>query len=204
MKKEYYDAQVKYMNEVRRIRHDIQAHMLVLQYYLEAGKYDKAKDYLQEMQTHQNFERGACFDTGNDLINAIIMDRIDRSKKGIVFSCSGLFPEAMPIGDYDICTLFSNVISNACEACEKLSNQSPEICMEIKEKKQGFFMAVQNPIEWCVDIGSLGKATSKQDKTAHGYGIKNMIDVVKKHNGKIEFYVTEQSFRVEILLLKKW
>lgn len=204
MEKEYYDAQVKYMNEVRSIRHDIQAHMLVLQYYLETEKYDKAKDYLKEMQAHQNFKREVCLDTGNDLINAIVMDRIARSEKKIVFSCSGLFPEIAPIEDYDICTLFSNMISNACEACEKLSSQSPEIRMEMEEKEQGFFVALQNPIEWSVDIGSLGKTTSKQDKTAHGYGIKNMIGVVKKHNGKIEFYVTEQSFRVEILLLKKW
>lgn len=200
MEKEYYDAQVKYINEVRSIRHDIQAHMIVLKHYLETAQYDKALDYLKKMQEHQSFKKAEYFDTGNDLVNAIVMDTIARSKKSIAFGCKGMLPEKMPIDDYDTCTLFSNMISNACEACEKLVKHSPEIKMEIEEREQGVFVAVQNPIEWSVDIQALGKTTSKKDKAAHGYGVKNMLEVVKRHQGKIDFYVTGQSFRIEILL----
>ena len=50
MEKEYYDAQIKYINEIRSIRHDIQAHMIVLQYYLESENYEKAKRLLKDME----------------------------------------------------------------------------------------------------------------------------------------------------------
>ena len=50
MEKEYYDAQIKYINEIRSIRHDMQAHMIVLQYYLESENYEKARDYLGDMK----------------------------------------------------------------------------------------------------------------------------------------------------------
>lgn len=200
MEKEYYDAQIKYMNEVRSIRHDMRAHMIVLQYYLEEEKYEKASEYLKKIWSHHKIHSLEHIDTGNDLVNVIVQDVIARSACSIEVFCHGLLPEVMPIDDYDICTLFSNLLSNACEACGKLSLYAPEIMMEIEERKQGLFIAVQNPIEWEVDLQILGKGTSKPDKTRHGYGVRNMIDVIKKNHGKIDFYVTDQSFRVEVLL----
>lgn len=204
MEKEYYEVQIKYINEARSIRHDIQAHMIILKRYLETEQYEKALDYLKKMQEHQSVEKAERFETGNDLVNVIVMDTMARSKKRIRFCCKGMLPEKMPMDDYDICTLFSNAISNACEACDKLTQHSPVIQMEIEERGEGLLVAVQNPVEWSVDLESLGKATSKEDKETHGYGVKNMIEVVKQNHGKIDFYVTGQSFRVELLLLKKW
>ena len=200
MEKEYYDAQIKYMNEIRSIRHDMRAHMIVLQYYLEEEKYEKASEYLKKMRSHQEICGQEYIDTGNDLVNVIVQDVVERSESSIEVSCHGIFPEMMPIDDYDSCTLFSNMISNACEACAKLSVHAAEVVIEIEQRKQGLLVAVQNPIEWEVDLQILGKSTSKQDKTRHGYGVKNMIEVIKKNHGKIDFYVTDQSFRVEVIL----
>jgi len=200
MEKEYYDAQIKYMNEVRSIRHDMRAHMIVLQYYLEEEEYDKASEYLKKMQRHQEDQSLKHIDTGNDLVNVIVQDAIKRSACPIAFFSHGFFPPVMPIDDYDTCILFSNMLSNASEACAKLSMHAPEVIIEIEQQKQGLFVAVQNPIEWEVDLQLLGKSTTKQDKTQHGYGVKNMIEVVKKNEGKIDFYVTNQSFRVEVQL----
>lgn len=200
MEKEYYDAQIKYMNEVRSLRHDMRAHMIVLQYYLEEEKYEKASEYLKKMQSHQEGYGLEQVDTGNDLVNVILQDALERCACPITVSCHGLFPEGMPMDDYDICTLFSNMLINASEACAKLSVHVPQVVIEIKQQKQGLFVAVQNPIEWEMDLQLLGRGTSKQDKTRHGYGVKNMIEVVKKNHGKMDFYVTDQSFRVEVLL----
>ena len=83
MEKEYYDAQVKYINEIRSIRHDMQAHMIVLQYYLESENYEKAREYLGDMKRHQRSETLVVKDTGNDLINAIVSDTLSGSTKKI-------------------------------------------------------------------------------------------------------------------------
>ena len=44
--------------------------------------------------------------------------------------------------------------------------------------------------------------TLKQNKDVHGIGTKNIIKTVKQYNGRIEFLITEGSFRVEIVLPK--
>lgn len=200
MEKEYYDAQIKYINEIRSIRHDMQAHMIVLQYYLESGDYEKAKAYLGDMKQVQ--ERGRLFlkDTGHDLVNAIVNDTLGRSTKKIEVYLEGVFPTDFHMKDYDVCTLFSNIFSNAREACEKLNDAEPVIQMQISEKDGRCFIAVQNPIEWKIATSSEGFLTSKEEKEAHGFGTKNMIKVVRKYGGKIDFIITDTSFRVEILL----
>ena len=200
MEKEYYDAQVRYINEIRSIKHDIQAHMIVLQYYLESENYEKAKTYLQDMKQHQNLDSITIKDTGNDLVNAIVSDTLCRSGKKIDFQLEGMLPLNFYMTEYDICTLFSNLFSNAREACEKLVEKAPVILMEISNEKEVCRIAVQNPIEWKIETNGLGISTTKKDKDAHGFGLKNIIKVVKQYDGKIEFLVTDTSFRVEITL----
>lgn len=196
--KEYYDAQVKYINEIRSIRHDMQAHMIVLQYYLESENYEKAKAYLFDMRKHQAVDSIVVRDTGNDLVNAIVSDALSKSECKIAFVQKGILPENFSMTEYDICTLFSNLFSNAREACEKLKIHKPEILMEVKREKDAFFLAVQNPIEWNIEMDGTRLVSTKSDKTSHGYGMKNIVRVIKAYHGKIDFLITENSFRVEI------
>lgn len=203
MEKEYYDAQVKYINEIRSIRHDIQAHMIVLQYYLESENYEKAKAYLHDMKQHQNTQNITIKDTGHDLVNAIVSDTLSRSQKKIDFELKGMLPADFVMTEYDVCTLFSNLFSNAREACEKLVDSDPVITMEIQDSKQECLIAVQNPIEWKIETDGIEFKTSKKEKGAHGFGLKNIMKVVKQYNGNIDFLVTDQSFRVEITLKNK-
>lgn len=202
MEKEYYDAQIKYINEIRSIRHDIQAHMIVLQYYLESENYEKAKAYLGDMKKHQYTESFVVKDTGNDLVNAIVSDTFSRSGKAIEFEMEGLLPERFALSEYDACTLFSNLFSNAREACERLVDTKPVVRMEVQERNEGCYIVIQNPIEWKVEMKNARFVTSKRDKEAHGFGTKNIIKVMRQYHGKIEFIVTDSTFRVEIILPK--
>lgn len=203
MEKEYYDAQVKYINEIRSIRHDMQAHMIVLQYYLESENYEKAKEYLGDMKLHQHVQGMVMKDTGHDLINAIISDTLSRSDRKIEFELEGMLPLNFSMNEYDLCTLFSNLFSNAREACEKLRGTKPVISMEVEERNRECFIAVQNPIEWKIETEGSRLVTSKRNKEEHGFGTRNIIKVVKDYNGKIDFMVTDQTFRVEIVLKNK-
>ena len=202
MEKEYYDAQIKYINEIRSIRHDMMAHMIVLQYYLESENYEKAKEYIGDLKQVQDGCRLFLKDTGQDLVNAIVNDILSRFAKKIEIYVDGTFSPAFKMKPYDVCTLFSNLFTNACEACEKLENADPVIQMQIRENDQNVFFSVQNPIEWKVATSKEGFLTSKAEKSMHGIGTKNIVKVVKKYKGKIDFIVTDTSFRVEVTFRK--
>ena len=72
------------------------------------------------------------------------------------------------------------------------------ILLEVRKENDACLIAIQNPIEWNVEMDGTSFISSKQDKTVHGFGMKNIIRVVNGYHGKIDFFVTEDSFRVEI------
>lgn len=195
-----YDSQAEYIKEIRSLKHDMQAHMIVLQYYLEEGKYEKAKEYLSEMQSYQEKRKRPQIDTGNNIVNAVIMERWRQSNADIKVICFGEIPSDMQVSEYDLCTIFSNLFSNAVEACEKLVQREKEISIEIKKRSDRWNITIENPIEWYVDSASLGQSSDKEDKEAHGFGISNVIGSVEKNNGKIKFFITEDAFMVKISL----
>ena len=180
----------------------MQAHMIVLQHYLESENYEKARAYLGDMRRHQNMPSLVIKDTGNDLVNAILSDTLSCSSKQIMFEIEGLLPERVNISEYDICTLFSNLFSNAREACERLRVTNPVIRMKVKEHTGEYFIEIENPIEWKIEMKDTELVTTKKDKRNHGFGTQNIIKVVKQYHGMIDFYVSEKSFRVEIILPK--
>lgn len=198
--KKYYKSQAENMHEIRSIRHDIQAHMIVLQYYLEKEKYGEAKEYLQAMRVSKNFNNDPIVDMGNDLINAIAFDTIGQSEEDIKLFCEGYIPEKLDMSDFDLCTLFSNLFSNAVEACEKLRFSKRKITMKLSQDGNDFLISISNPTEWDIDKKILGTGTTKHDAHLHGYGIRNICRTVEKYQGKTKFRVRKGLFGVDIRL----
>mgnify|MGYP003303443072 CR=1 FL=1 len=195
-----YDAQEVYIKEMRGLKHDIQAHMIVLQYYLEEGSYDRAKAYLRQMQKHQEKVKRLYIDTGNNMINAVLTERWKQSEAEIEVSCFGEIPMETGGMEYELCTIFSNLFSNAIEACEKLKIKKKRIEIEIEQKPDSWCVTMRNPIEWVVDKEILGKGTSKPDKKEHGYGLSNVKRTVKEMGGRIELFMEREYFEAKISL----
>jgi len=190
--------QEEYIEQVRSIKHDIEAHMIVLQYYLDAEMYEDAKQYLKTMRSipMQKNSRSNV-DVGNQLIDVLIEEYISRDLE-IAFVCEGKIPKEIGISSYDLCILFSNIISNAVEACEKLCLLSKEIHMRLRTEKDRFIIVVENPMEWEIEKEQLGRESTKADTRNHGYGIKNMRDVIMRYEGKIDLEAERNLFRVKI------
>ena len=198
MFKEYYAEQAKYISDVRKIKHDMQAHLIMLQHYLMRDEYEAAKRYLREITEYQPLDMQPPIDLGNNFVNAIVFATMNRSQNPILLEYNGELPEGIGIADYDLCILFSNLFSNCVEACEKLERTERMIELEIKQMESNLSIIVENPIEWAVDEKELGHGTSKDDKDFHGYGIGNIKSIVEKYRGSISFTTSKDRFRVKI------
>lgn len=199
MWKRQFEEQEKYIQEVRSVKHDMQAHLIVLQYYLEDGKCEEAKAYLKNMRNQEVlFRRDREIEVGNTLINVLLKEYLKKSKEDIGFFCKGALPEDAKVTDYDWCTIFSNLISNAIEACEKLNNIEKSISLEISTDEQNLYVIMANPIEWEVKKELLGKGTTKADKKLHGYGLKNIKSIVEKYQGNLDYICEKNTFAVKI------
>ena len=179
------EAQAKYIEEIRKVKHDMYAHLMVVHHYLNSQEYGKAKDYLSKLMSVSIFQQSSSVDVGNDLVNTLLVQRVGASKEEIILSTSGLLPEVMWIDDMDLCILFSNLISNSVEACEKLAYKEKIINLTIEDKPKQLSIYIENPVEREMNVGEFEGHTTKEDCINHGYGLRNIKRIVEKYHGEM-------------------
>ena len=200
MLQEQISEQARRIDEVRGVKHDMYAHMMVLSHYLRVKEYDKAQEYLHKVMNISLFQNATFIDVGNDMVNALISEKLFKSKSEIASSTSGLLPERFWIEDMDLCVLFSNLISNSIEACEKLTYKVKEIVLKIDENEKGVSILIQNPIEMEFKQEMIEWSTTKEDKENHGYGLRNIKHIVEKYHGDMEISCKDGLVLVKIEL----
>lgn len=186
MLQEQISEQARCIDEVRGLKHDMYAHMMVLSHYLRVKEYDKAQEYLSKVMNIPVFQNATFIDVGNDMVNALISQKVHASQAQIIISTWGLFPERFWIEDMDICVLFSNLISNSVEACERLRYKKKEISLLIEEDEDGVSFTIKNPTECEMGENASAWKTTKEDKENHGYGMRNIKHIVAKYHGDIK------------------
>lgn len=111
----------------------------------------------------------------------------------------GMLPAELPMGDFDLCTIFSNLLSNSIEACMQVEEGIRYIRLSIRRLGEKLVIEVENSCKQTVEISKLGDVTSKKDKENHGYGIQNIRDAVYKYHGELIFKSVESKFVAQIV-----
>ncbi len=205
MNEKYMEMQIKHFNQVidqdekmRRFRHDINAHMTVLKSLSGNGNNEELDNYLKSI-----IEEATVFEeqyTGNKGTDAIVRELFDEAKsKNINVELNGTLPEDIKVSVYDLCTIFSNLIKNAIEACEKIEEVSGRLIkIDIGTYNSLLFIKVENTISEYVIVKDNQLITSKADKKNHGLGSGNVENVVKKNGGYLKYKCENGWFKTEI------
>ena len=168
---------------------------------LDTEQYDEAVKYIYDIKMHYDIGKKLESYYDNGIIDAIIY-YFNQKNPLIKFICMGNFSGRNEISDLTICTILSNCISNAVEACNRLQKKKKEIMINISNVKNYMVIMIENPIEWEVDISKLGRYTSKDDRLSHGYGVSNIIDEVRLCEGNYNFCADDGKFSVSIAIKK--
>jgi sensor histidine kinase regulating citrate/malate metabolism len=192
---EYYCKITDIYNEFRCFRHDFDNHLICLRKLVSERSTEQALDYMDGMNSMCRSLR-ENYDTGNIIADAILNDKsIKARSSGTEIEFKGFVP-TMGILNVDLCTILSNVLDNAVEACEKGDKAISKTITVDSEFSQGYyFLSISNPVFEKVRIEKNGKIkTSKEDKMLHGWGIANVIKAVKKYDGTSDFTVDDKTF----------
>ena len=132
--------------------------------------------------------------TGNVALDSVINYKLRKaSEQNIQIYSNITIPSNIREGVEDLVTIIGNLLDNAIEACENLTEGK---YLEIKMKyKQGtMFIEVKNRYDGIVKMRSGKIATKKEDKTLHGIGLKSVESAVNNHNGtmKVDFNEKEK------------
>lgn len=179
----YFDGLKKNEEKVRRFRHDARAHIIALQKYLDEGNIEKMQEYLACMKKQVDIDEAKKY-TCNMAVDAVINDQTKVMKdKNIKFQFEGCPKIREEISDYDLCTIFYNILKNAVEGCEKLESDEKSIDVEVANSGEQLLVKVENDTIMKDKIIDSDMFTTKKDIKNHGFGIKSVRAVVNKYNG---------------------
>lgn len=194
---DYYKKIDKIDKELRNFRHDYKNHMICVQSLIEAKEYAEATEYLEGITLHKTIlSRG--FSSGNSIADVLLSDKSEWAEKaGVEIQFEGVIYENIPPAD--LCTILSNAIDNAIEACEKIqSDEQKVISVKCSYIKRIQFIDITNPVSEDVKISNNAVETSKSDKNIHGIGLYNIRRTVMKYDGEFEISCKDKIFAMSI------
>ena len=192
--KDYYEKLLVKDEEIRKFRHDVRNHLRMLSVFCRKGDMDEVSRYVEELDGRVEDMTGIV--TGNTVADYLVNETIYRLEQSgeIVYSVVGRFPDEMRISNMDLCVLLGNALDNAREALLKVKGKR-ELRVEILNLRQVLMMRITNSAR--KPEGRFLEST-KEKKREHGYGTKNMMWVVEKYDGEINWYYKDGFFVVEI------
>lgn len=183
--------------ETRSFRHDMNAHMNSISYLIERRMYKELDNYIKEL-TKSYSAIPKRVDVGNYIADAIVQETVYEAKKiNADFEYRGRMTEAMKDREYDICIILSNLLNNAIEAVEKLSDDSPKnIRLDIRNYNNKTIIIVRNTDM----VNNVSLITTKADVRDHGFGLYNVKKSVKALKGDMKISHRESEFVVTITI----
>jgi signal transduction histidine kinase len=198
---DYYKTLLSQEEDTRKFRHDIRNHIICIEELLDTGKLEDAKSYIQDI--HHNLGKiTSVYDTGNDIINAIINYYANKGKEDhITIQVKGRITHEYNIPMMHLSTVVSNLMSNAYEAAIKVNSDLDRlIIVEIYSGSKYLELVVKNPA--VTDRAKLdGRTfTTKSDKRNHGFGIQNIKEVIAKYDGELHLKDELDSVTVRVIM----
>lgn len=198
-----YIASSRENQKVREMYHDIKNHIICIDELYKSGNSELAGEYIQKIEgSLKKYESVRNeFNTGH-----IISDSILKNKKsmcdeyGINFECKVDFSRYDFLDMADFCTILSNLLDNAIEACLHVEHSDRYIKISNSIVNNFSILIVENSKENEIKKDGSKILTSKKDKSIHGIGIDNVRSCVEKYNGDMKIDYDESSFKVRIMI----
>ncbi|WP_373600458.1 GHKL domain-containing protein [Paraclostridium bifermentans] len=195
----YISIQESHM-KVRQLYHDINNHIYCIDNLKnnskEVNEYvNNLKDEIKEFKSIHN--------TGNMILDIIINEKSELcTKKGIKFTCDINFSKIDFMKPIDLCSIFTNILDNAIEACDKINDEYINKYIRIKGTiaKSFFIIKCENSKVNDIEIRKNRFLTDKKDKFTHGIGIKSIKSSLEKYNGELLFEDDKNKFVLNIYI----
>lgn len=186
--------------KVRKLYHDINNHI----YCIDSLKNNSEEidEYVSNLKDEiKSFKY--IYNTGNMILDIIINEKSEIcAKKGIKFNCCINFSKINFMKPIDVSSIFSNILDNAIEACDKIMDENSHKYIRIKGtiRKSFFVLKCENSKINSITTNKSILLTDKMDKFMHGIGIQGIKSSLQKYNGELLFENNKDKFMLNIYI----
>lgn len=192
------------LEEMRRLRHDTKNQYGMMKILLQEKKYEQLEKYFEEFGDGI-IEPLSFIDCDNKNLAAVLNMELSKARSvGVDFDIKIAIPKDLPYTSIELCSIFTNLIDNAIEACIRYKIEKPIIRIRVVKYQGMLYIEVGNPLPQGITEKDLKiEKTSKDDKRLHGFGNKIVDQIVLEHEGTITRGIEENNFKVCIMMSYK-
>lgn len=180
LQKHLISEQKHNIDTIRKIQHEYRNNLSTINALLKNDNIDEAKNMLNKIL---NISADVTSSIRNTSFFEIIVNYkfLEAKSKDIKTSYSIDIPRDIPIDNYYIGIILNNALNNALDACMNVDIPLRYIKCKIflKGNYINFYFENSCANNFIEENGDL--MTTKKDKNSHGFGIKNIISIVKKY-----------------------
>lgn len=188
--------------KIHKLYHDIGNHINTIQILVNNGETLEAKAYTENLALqYQNISKDTY--CSNKIINAVLTQKVKTfNQSEISYDIDIKLPEELLIRDIDLMSVYSNLLDNAIESCQR--NKNAENYIKIKTSMHGDYLVVKivnsKPQDTTPSRDKHCFTTWKKDKSMHGYGLRILEEIVERYDGQKEFMDKGSEFSAMVML----
>ncbi len=181
------------------MRHDLKNHLSIVRNLIESGHKTEGIKYLEEIdsQIFSVFSSGCVA-----LDSALTLKELRMRKERIIFNCKLCSLDDIPISDYELCSIITNLLDNAIEVIQRFDTppKDPQIDLFIRRVRNMLYIECRNPADPSTIHRQDDTYRTSKSGSNHGIGIKNIQAIVSKSHGLSSFVCKDQVFTAFISL----
>ncbi|MDU4934527.1 MAG: ATP-binding protein [Peptostreptococcaceae bacterium] len=186
--------------KVRKLYHDMNNHISCIQHIY--GRGDSAEEYINSIK-YELDNLNSVFLTENMILDSILNEKKKIcDKNNIELFVDINFDRCEFIEMIDVCSIFSNLLDNAIEACYKIDDKKMNRFIRIKGTivNKFFVIKCENSKVNEIKLANNNVRTDKKDIFLHGIGISSIKTSVEKYNGEVSIDYSNDNFTAKIYI----
>ena len=200
IKQKQYAQLANHQLDIRRMNHDLKRHLRLLGDYIRSGQADEALQYIAKQEAHLADQQLTI--TSYALIDGLLSSKKELAQQlDILLDAEAHWRPDQNIPEADLTLILDNGIDNALEAVEKLSDaDSRWVKITLLQQKEQLYILIKNPVDRPLKIQQGRLLSTKADPAEHGFGLDNMRQLAKRHNGMVSFDCPDHIFTLRIMV----
>lgn len=196
--KEYQFIRTYCEQEAKRL-HEVKHTYLYLLNCIEEEALESAKECLDtHLKNTKNREWKIW--TGFMDLDCILNYEYERMQKQKIKFTQKIELYKLPVKGEDMMIIMGNLLENAIEASMKCQIEERRIELTIQQINEIVFLDVKNSISDTVNLN--GFQSQKADKIMHGWGMKNIKQIVDENHGEMQCAGKDGMFDVNIIFME--